>query len=344
MSVTKATPLLSPEEIAVRSGQQMPYLHLPVRAELFATRETRLRQLAAGHAMRDFMLFAAELAHVQHEVLQDYPAVALPSADDLLAAGRAAQAPLPAPLWPRDPAWRAALRRMLELLVARLAGSPAQAVVQALLSADDAHLEGQAELLLQGAAGLDMSAAPLVAAGLQVYWTHMVLAIQQTHGAARQEPFGRTLDVTLCPCCGSLPTSSVTRLDPSGSNFRYLNCALCSTQWHMVRVKCSHCQGTKGIHYHSLQALATDGATEDTAQASVQAETCDECGHYLKIVRMERDLHVDPVADDVATLTLDILVSEAGFQPHGVNLLLLTGGEDDGSDAVDDTSHQSRSN
>lgn len=339
MSVTKATPLLSPEEIAVRSGQQMPYLHLPVRAELFATRETRLRELAAGHAMRDFLLFAAELAHVQHEVLQDYPEVALPSADDLLAAGRAAQAPLPAPLWPRDPAWRAALRRMLELLVARLAGSPAQAAVQALLSLDDAHLEGQAELLLQGAAGLDMSAAPLVAAGLQVYWTHMVLATQQAHGAARQEPFGRTLDVTLCPCCGSLPTSSVTRLDPSGSNFRYLNCALCSTQWHMVRVKCSHCQSTKGIHYHSLQALATDGATEDTAQASVQAETCDECGHYLKIVRMERDLNVDPVADDVATLTLDILVSEAGFQPHGVNLLLLTGGEEDPADI-----EQSRSN
>ncbi|WP_273029519.1 formate dehydrogenase accessory protein FdhE [Massilia timonae] len=343
MSVTKATQLLSPEEIAVRSGQQMPYLHLPVRAELFATRETRLRELAAGHAMRDFLLFAAELAHVQHEVLQDYPEVALPSGDDLVAAGRAAQAPLPAPLWPRDPAWRAAFRRMLELLVPRLAGSPAQAAVQALLAASDDHLEGQAELLLQGAAGLDMSAAPLVAAGLQVYWTHMVLAVQQAHGAARQEPFGRTLDVTLCPCCGSLPTSSITRLDASGSNFRYLNCALCSTQWHMVRVKCSHCQSTKGIHYHSLQAVATDGAQEDTAQASVQAETCDECGHYLKIVRMERDLHVDPVADDVATLTLDILVSEAGYQPHGVNLLLLTGGEEEPSDD-DGPSSQSRSN
>lgn len=325
MSVTKATPLLSPEEIAVRAGQQMPYLHLPVRAEVFAARETRLRELAAGHAMRDFLLFGAELAHVQHEVLQDYPEVALPSADDLAAAARAAQAPLPAGLWPRHAGWRAATRLMLERLLPRLAGNPAQEAVQALLDAGDEHLEGQAELLMQGAAGLDMRAAPLVAAGLQVYWTHMVLAVQQLHGAARQEPFGRTLDATLCPCCGSLPTASITRLDASGSNYRYLHCSLCSTQWHMVRVKCSHCQGTKGIHYHSLQAVATDGATEDTSQASVQAETCDVCGHYLKIVRMERDLHVDPVADDLASLTLDILVSEAGFQPHGMNLLLLTG-------------------
>lgn len=334
MSVTKATPLLSPEEIAVRAGQQMPYLHLPSRAELFATRETRLRELAAGHAMRDFMLFAAELAHVQHAVLQDYPEVHLPSGDDLAAAARAAQAPLPAGLWPRHKGWIEGTRRMLELLVPRLDGNPAQVAVKALLDAGDDHLEGQAELLMSGAAGLDMSAAPLVAAGLQVYWSHMVMAVQKEHGAARQEPFGRTLDVTLCPCCGSLPVTSITKTDAAGGNYRYLSCSLCATQWHMVRVKCSHCQSTKGIGYHSLQAVATDGATEDTSQASVQAETCDECGHYLKIVRSERDLRVEPVADDLATLTLDILVSEAGFQPHGMNLLLLAG--DTGDDGVTD--------
>ena len=325
MSLTKATPLMSPEEIAVRAGQQMPYLHLPVQREVFANRETRLRQLAPGHAMEGFLLFAAELARVQHEVLQDYPTAAVPSEDDLVAAGRAAQAPLPAALWPRDPAWRVATRRMLALLAPRLAGSPAQAVVQSLLDGDDSHLEGQAELLLNGAAGLDMSAAPLVAAGLQVYWTHMVLEVDKAHGKARQAPFGRTLDVTLCPCCASLPVASVTKVDAQGGNYRYLHCSLCSTQWHMVRVKCSHCQSTKGIHYHSLEALATDGAQQDASMASVQAETCDECGHYLKMVRMERELQVEPVADDLASLTLDILVSEAGFQPHGINLLLLTG-------------------
>ena len=328
MSVTKATVLLSPEEIAVRAGQQMPYLRLPVRGELFSNRATRLRQLAPGHAMHDFLLFAAELAHVQHEVLQDYPEVTLPSLDDLAAAGRAARAPVPAPLWPRDPVWRAAMRRMLELLVPRLQDSPAQAAVRALLAAGDDHIEGQAELLLSGAAGLDMSAAPLVAAGLQVYWTNMVLAIQQAHGEARQEPFGRTLDMTTCPCCASLPTSSITRVDATGSNFRYLHCSLCATQWHMVRVKCTHCEGTKGIQYHSLEALATDGAVQDATQASVQVETCDECHHYIKIVRMERDLHVDPVADDLSSLTLDILISEAGYEAHGVNLLLMSSGED----------------
>ena len=92
MSITKASKLLSPEEIAVRAGEQMPYIQLPVRRELFSARATRLRQLAPGHAMHDFLLFAAELAAVQHEVLQDYPAVTLPSLDDLTAAARAATA------------------------------------------------------------------------------------------------------------------------------------------------------------------------------------------------------------------------------------------------------------
>ena len=37
---------------------------------------------------------------------------------------------------------------------------------------------------------------------------------------------------------------------------------------------------------------------------------------------MDRDPHAEPVADDLATLTLDLLVSETGAQRHGVNLML----------------------
>jgi FdhE protein len=40
---------------------------------------------------------------------------------------------------------------------------------------------------------------------------------------------------------------------------------------------------------------------------------------------MERDYEVEPVADDLASVTLDLLVSEAGFERHGVNLMLLFG-------------------
>lgn len=324
MSVMQTTRILSPEEIAVQAGQQIQYLYLPVQAELFSVRAARLRELAPGHAMGEFLLFAAELADVQHLLLQDYPATVIPGEADLAAAARAAQAPLPASLWPRDPAWVSATRRLLDVLAGRLGGNPAAGAAKALLAQPDAVFETQASALLQGQGALDMAAAPFIAAGLQVYWTHMVLAIDRASGNARQAPFGRTLDATRCPCCASLPTASITRLDAVGGNVRYLQCSLCATQWHMVRVKCSHCESTKGIHYHALQAVATDGASEDAGHAPVQAETCDECGHYLKIMRSERDLRVEPVADDLATLPLDFLVAEAGYEPHGINLLLLT--------------------
>lgn len=71
-----------------------------------------------------------------------------------------------------------------------------------------------------------------------------------------------------------------------------------------------------------------DGAATRAAKAVVQAETCDECHHYLKIMHADRDPFVEPVADDLASLTLDLLVSETGMARYGVNLMLLFGEAD----------------
>lgn len=326
MTVTQARRLLSPEEIAVRAGQQVPYLRLPERASVFAERETRLRERAAGHPMRDFLLFTAELARAQHEGLQRYPTVALPDAAALDAAAGAGTPPLAPAEWPRDAVWRSEFRALVERLLPRLTGSPARSAVQALREIDDPCLEQQADRLLNGVMlGLDLAAAPLVAAALQTYWTHLVLATDAARGADRLAPFGRTDDATLCPCCGSRPTASVSRIGADAAGYRYLHCALCSAQWHMVRIKCTHCQTTQGIHYQSLQPADAEGVAAEAVKQAVQAETCDGCGHYLKIVHMERDPHVEPVADDLASVTLDLLVSEAGFQRHGINFMLLFG-------------------
>ena len=324
-------PLRSPEEIAVRAGQQVPFLHLPERSTVFAEREMRLRQRAAAHPMREFLLFMAELARSQHELLQHHPAVALPDGAALDAAARAGLPPLPAALWPRDPAWRDGLVRLIDSLVPRLRGSPAEAGVASLRLADAAWLEQQAGRLLAGVMlGLDLAAAPLVAAALQTHWTHLVLATEAARGADRLPPFGRIDAATRCPCCGSRPTASISRIGADTSGLRYLQCSLCAAQWHMVRIKCTNCEQTKGIHYESLRRAEEDPAAAAGAKQAVEAETCDECHHYLKIVRMERDPHVEPVADDLASLTLDLLVSEAGYRRHGVNLMLLFGDPDGG--------------
>ena len=329
--------LLSPEEIAVRAGGEIPFLHFAERSTLFAEREMRLRQLASGHAMRDYLLFIAELAHAQGEVLNAPIDVALPSAAQIELAARSGVAVLSATEWKRDPRWTALLRDLLGRAEPRLGDGPARAAVRALAARDDAHLDAQADRLLAGVMlGLDLAAAPLVAAGLQVYFAHLVLATRAADATPRLAPFGRTDDPTRCPCCASRPIASITRIGAAESGYRYLACSLCATQWHVVRIKCTHCQSTKGITYQSLRPQGADddapgrqpieGAS--TTARAIEVECCGECRHYLKIVHMERDPNVEPAADDLASVTLDLLVSDTGETRHGVNLMLLFGDPD----------------
>lgn len=350
---TAGARLLSPEEIATRAGGEIPFLRFPERTTLFAEREMRLRQLAAGHPMRDFLLFVAEVAHAQQEALAASPALELPAADALEAAARDGAAPLAFGRHPRDPRWRGVVRALMASLEGRLASGPARDVVRHVASLPDAQLDQQADRLLGGVTlGLDLAAAPLVAAGLQVTLAHTLLATQAAHQAAdprpRVEPFGRTDDATRCPGCAQLPVASVTRIGAGESGHRYLQCAWCSLQWHMVRIKCAHCLSTKGITYQSLasrdalddgpaagEALAQAGATSRGDRAAVEGagsggravelECCGECGHYVKIVHMERDPNVEPVADDLATLTLDLLAAEGGLERHGHDPMLVFG-------------------
>lgn len=351
MTVTNTAKLLSPEEIAVRAGEQIPFLRVP-EPGVFAERALRLRHLAAGHPMRDYLLFIAELADAQHELAKQSAPLNLPTARQIEAAANDGMPLLAADSFVRDPQWRDGLCGLMRALVRRLPAGAAQAAAQALADADDDHLEAQASRLLNGIMlGLDLAAAPLLAAGLQLYWTRLVWQLQAAFDATPQPavgaiaPFGRIDDPLVCPCCGSRPVASITRIGAEGSGFRYLACSLCSTQWHYVRIKCTHCQGTKGISFQNLLAAddSGDGApTKPTksvkadAEQAIQVECCDPCRHYLKIVHMERDNQVEPMADDLASLTLDLLVADSGLARSGVNLLLLFGDPDTDASAAPD--------
>lgn len=326
MGETATVRVMSPEEIAARAGGATPFFQWPRREAVFAEREMRLRQLAGGHAMQDFLLFLADLARVQQARLLDFPQVSLPDEASLEAAARQSRGPLSADDWPRDPAWQETLRKIVAEMRSR-APEAALPAFDRLADADADFLERQADCLLTGVtAGLDLACAPLVAAALQVYWTHMVDELRR-RPAGRIEPFGRIADETVCPCCGSRPTASITRTGGESLGQRYLHCSLCSTQWHMVRIKCPRCLGTKNLSYQSLDTADGDdpAAGSRAAHAAIQAETCDDCGHYVKIVHSDRDPFVEPVADDLASVTLDLLVSDTGKLRHGVNLMLLFG-------------------
>lgn len=106
MTASAPVRVMSTEEIAARGGGDTPYFQWPAHATVFAERSMRLRQLAGGHAMEDFLRFMADLAQAQQRQLLAFPAVPVPDSFALDLAARDGAPPLPAADWPRDPAWR----------------------------------------------------------------------------------------------------------------------------------------------------------------------------------------------------------------------------------------------
>ncbi|ALV07910.1 formate dehydrogenase accessory protein FdhE [Roseateles depolymerans] len=330
-TVSSQIRLMTPEEIAVNAGARPAPLRLP-EAGVFAERALRLRQLAQDHPMRDYLLFAAEVAQRQHEQLKQARPLTLPNESDLAEAMAAGQPPLDSRTFARQSAWRDELKNLLQALVTAAVPAPVQALAKDLMQWDEATLERQAHALLSGGGpGLDPAAAPLLAAALQLHWVRLVQQLQDRYQRAGKTehlaPFGLIDDPTVCPCCGSRPVASITRIAAEMSGQRFLACSLCATQWHYVRIKCTHCQSTKGISFRQL--VDDDGKLPNEA---VQAECCETCGHYLKQVHMEKDLQVEPLADDLASLTLDLLVGDLGLVRHGFNPLLILGEPDAGDD------------
>jgi FdhE protein len=356
MSGTATVRVMPAEEIAARAGGKTEPLRWPDRATAFAERAMRLRQLANGHAMGDFLKFASRLAQAQQTALTQLGrdgGVPIPDAAAIDRASMAGVPPVSAADWSRGAVWHQVLR---DIVAAMRTDTPPGAAADALARlvnpqvADEVFLERQADALLNGVmAGVDLATAPVIAAALQVMWTHMAIEIARAHaerGAPNTLPVGKLDEAGLCPCCGSRPVVSITRASDGMAGQRYLHCSLCGTEWYLPRVQCAHCGaiGAEKVAYESLDyrdASAdppSDAQADEeesrarAAKAAIQAETCDACGHYLKIVHGDRDPLAEPVADDLASITLDLLVADSGKQRYGVNLLLLFGDGDGGSE------------
>jgi len=297
--------------IPIASGSEPPHVITPDRATVFAARARRFDQLAEGHALGDWLRFLAAITRAQHDALQALPDLVLPNAEQLALAREHGMPPLPAQSWPRAAIWHDCLRG-IAAAIADAAPAPARRDMARLAAFDAAHIEALAQRVLHTELyGEDVALLPYVAAALQVLWTGSAARLGAGAIAALDVP-------GVCPCCGFLPVASVVRGGGEVGSLRYLHCALCNTEWNLVRVKCSSCDATAGIGYRYLER-------EDLKNAdAVRAETCESCKAYLKILYTEKG-QVDPVADDLATLALDILVDAAGYSRSGPNLLLAPG-------------------
>ena len=302
--------ILEPGQIEALGHGATPRIRLPERAGPFAARARRLRQLAAagavGQSIGDYLLLMAAVADAQEATLTTLDPK-LPEATELARSRTHRMPPIEARSWPREPAWRALAAQLTERVAAAadIPDSARDELIQ-VRALPPEWLEDQADALLAGRSGeLELAMAPFVMAALQTYWVGLASRLSEEVVPPLEVP-------GVCPACGTLPVASVVRMDRRSQGHRYLHCALCATEWHLVRVTCSHCQGTEGIAQHSIE-----GGPE-----AIRAESCEQCHTYRKILYQEKDAGVEPVADDLASLALDLLMGEAGYHRGSGNPLL----------------------
>lgn len=275
------------------------YLKLPRPAELFEGRARRLREVAPGNPMGDFLEALAAVADAQSRLVGRVPPA--PVGTEV-----ATSVPLRATTWTRHAAWREVLAGLVEELLEREWPAPASQALRLLASAGPEKLETMADGVLRGTpASTDLAAAPFVGAALQVYFAALAAGLP----AARLERSQRG-----CPVCDSAPVAGVVLGD---DKLRYLCCSLCGSEWNLTRIQCWNCRNTGGIRF--LEVAGDQGG--------LKAEACAACGAYLKLFYRDRMPSVEPMADDVASLTLDLLAARDGWARSGVNLFLLGGGE-----------------
>ncbi|SFS14101.1 FdhE protein [Dyella sp. OK004] len=278
-------------------------------AKRFAATAQRLQHLAAGHPMDAWLYFMASLAQAQHAVATTLAPAAALTPDAVAQATEARLPPLAADGHRRDAAWREGLTLLLDHMDRSELPPAALDAMDQLRCSAAAALDKLADQFLRGGlAAADAAAAVFVAAALQVYFTCSAARL-------KAEDLRLLEERGLCPCCGSPSVAGLITASGVTPGTRYLYCSLCSAAWNHVRAVCITCGGTRQL---ALQGIEGDDGV-------VKAETCGECHTYAKRLYQAHDMQVDPYADDLASLGLDLLVAEAGFARHAPNPLLLVG-------------------
>jgi len=279
-----------------------PFAVIPDPASLFFNRSNRFAALAPGHQLAPYLSFLAALTRAQHEIERDLAPAALPPFERIGQALEHGMAPLAKAQLEPDPMIELTLARFLD----RLADAEAPAAVQGLASMAPADWRRLISAVLgDETIAQDVASQVLVTAALQVHFTRLAALLT----AEDLQPVADSA----CPVCCSAPMTCSIVGWPKAHNTRFCTCSLCATMWNVVRVKCLWCGSTDGLSYQMIEGKP------DT----IKAETCEKCRSYVKVLYQVNDHALDPLADDVATLGLDMLMAHGGWQRRGQNPFLL---------------------
>lgn len=277
----------------------------PDPQHLFAARAARFEALSEDSRLRPYLRFLAGISRIQAALAANLPPLPPLPADAIERARENAMPPIDRPGIAGSADCRETLARFLEQAEALEKPAAAAAALAELRAADAQTLGLALRNVLAETLPVDSLAHHLyVAAAVQVHAARLAATLD----AERLVP----VHVGVCPACGGRPVASVVTGVHGLEGARYAVCACCAAQWNEVRVKCLACGSTKGIGYRAVE-------TGDE-EASVKAEACNNCHHWMKILYQNRNPSLDAVADDVASLGLDLLMQDtdyrrAGFHP-----------------------------
>jgi FdhE protein len=298
----------TPRHDAVPIGEvaEPPFARLPDPSTLFQVRAERFQELSGRHELAPFLRFLSGISSCQHQLQDGLPDADFPTDDDRERAREHGMPPLDRNRFTADAAFDATLGRLLQLADGVDMPDTARHALTRAVEADAAVRVAMARAVLANEIPVEEFAGHVfVAAALQVHYARLASRLD----AKKLVPVGDGA----CPSCGGAPVASMVVGWLGAHNSRFCVCSLCATQWHYIRIKCTLCSSTKGISYREVEG----------ADGTILAETCESCRGYVKILHQHKNFGLDPVADDVASLGLDLLLRESEYRRGSVNPYLL---------------------
>ncbi|UPG74797.1 formate dehydrogenase accessory protein FdhE (plasmid) [Roseomonas gilardii subsp. gilardii] len=298
---------LQPDPSLIGRMLKPPFAIMPDPVALFRQRAERFSVLAGDSHLAPYLDFLAGLSGFQADLAGELPP-ALPISDEQVRRARENRMPpLDRAALAGDTGLRALAQRFLEGVAALPMPPPAEAALAGLRQAAPEDLDQLiGNVLADSIPADDLPRHLFLSAAVQVHAARLASLLDPKQLVP--------VETGLCPCCGGPPASSMVVGHQGAEGARYAACAFCGTQWNEVRIKCLACGSTKGVGYM---------APESEDEAAVKAETCDSCRSWVKILYQNRNPSLEPVADDVASLGLDLLMRDTQYRRAGFDPFLL---------------------
>ena len=300
--MTSITPIKTPEQIKKdKIFFHTPFFLAPGKS-VFADRAIRFEELARGDTSdwSAYLQLLSYVCEVQQAILdsQDWDLPALSSKLILPEAN--------GEFVPQE--FQECFIKFLDQLEEKVPAT----VLAPLRALTQEQAQALAQACLKGElSGQDKPLGPWLHAVLQIIWTAWA---QELH----EDDVPMVEQRSHCPCCGTEAVASMVLISSDLANLRYMHCPLCNSRWNALCAKCTFCGEQASMALQEVED-APAGVLK-----GARAETCDECRSYRKLFLLQHQQYADPLADDLASLAVDILTGEEGYQRGGANPFLLT--------------------